>query len=273
MSLFSGTSMRSQQEGALSTLLSNKPASNISSADVGSYFDKSLAAPAYGAWERYVKPQIEDQYSLRGGTLTSRLGTEKAQSLDQLTSQLVAQQAATSQAALFQNAQSQEMATNRLATGFGLADLYRQAPLLEASMMQQAASPYQQYAQNLATEGYQKWTTSQPFGNPYINPLSQLLSLGGGAQYMASSGGGGFDPMGMIAGGIGGGMLGTSLGGMFGGGAGAAGGTLASGLGGALAADLGAVGGGAVAGAAAGSIVPGIGTIIGALLGAGLFAS
>ena len=176
MTGFDPQAMRSQQFTALESLLSGEAVGEISSSELNRYFDKSVAAPAMRAWDADIAPRMRDEFARTGGLLSSRRGQVMGQELGRMQADIEGQRAAMQGQALFHNLGMEESAENRRMQSFGLADQYRNAPLMSAMGFQQAAAPYQTFEQQLAQEGYAKWAAGQPFGSPYVGPLTQLMA-------------------------------------------------------------------------------------------------
>jgi hypothetical protein len=259
------------QDSAVYEALSGKPSYDVSPEATAKYFEQAVAAPALAKYDEEIAPRIKEAYASRGGYFSSRRSLAQQQALGDLSSNLTAQLAQAQMGNQQLAAQLAENARGRQLQGVQLADYMAAAPARYSQYMTQALAPFQAEKEAGIAANIQRFQTSQPYNNPWLERALQYISQSQTYTYWPKP-----SPVyGMAAGALAGVASGygqdradarnqqlmSMLGGQQQ--------QLQQGGGGASPAQGAA--GGAASGAAMGTAVsPGLGTIIGALIGGGV---
>lgn len=166
------------------------------------YWTKAFVNPAMDVYQKEVLPQILESFGARNALSSSGMGTALAKSGETLTTNLGAKLADI----LYQSEQAQKGYQLQAA---GQAQNLAQLPGGVLQGMLAPAGQEYNIEQALTTEPYSKWSTEQPYANPWLQYLGGgALTTPGGIS--TTSGGGGILDTLL---GIGGSALGGYLGG------------------------------------------------------------
>ena len=121
------------------------------------------------AYERDIKPRIEEAYAGAGASMSSRRGLALERTLGDTIASAVAQQAQTAP-------QLSEMLWNRRLQGSQLAEQSINAPIEGARNILEIAKPFYDIDAQRSMANYQEWLRTRPENSPY-NQLG-LSSLG-----------------------------------------------------------------------------------------------
>lgn len=189
-SLFGGSAqqLRGQTNSALSNVLSGRPSYQVDPQTTANYFQQAVVNPALRTYDRDIKPRINEAFNTAGnGVFSSRQSEAQGQYLSDMQTGFGQQLATLQQQNQGLQAQLNEGAATRQLQGIGQASQYGNQPLIQAGLLEQLGSPFQNQAQLGINAQFQEWLRTQPYNNPYLQLGLQASSVNAVSPYLQSS--------------------------------------------------------------------------------------
>jgi len=156
--------------GAIADIVAGKPAFTTGPEEYERAYQEGVRAPAMAQWNRDIIPQILHQYGSSGtaGAVIDALG----RSGSDLTTQLAAQQAQYRFRGMERGQDALEAAAGRQLAGVEASRTEDLAPIALAS---QLGDVQRGITQDALGEDYFKWSSAQPYNNPWLGFLAPTL--------------------------------------------------------------------------------------------------